>query len=219
MGHPVRGSSEKQIPFGDDNKKGKNRKKGNSKDKIPLSGAEEFVGGDGVGADADAGGVVDGVGDGGWHAGDADLADAAGAEWIELRVRDIEDGDVKSADVGVDGDVIVGEVAVGGAAGDRVDKGLFGEGEADAPDDAALELIDSGLAVHERADVVGGDDAADLDHARVAIDGDLSEDGAEGLRGVFVAVCGGLGGAEGFDGISFGLIAVAGHEGDEGFAA
>src|SRR6185437_302510 len=65
---PVRGSSEKQIPFGDDNKKGKDRRKGKGKDRIPLSGAEEFVGGDGVGADADAGGVVDGVGDGGWHA-------------------------------------------------------------------------------------------------------------------------------------------------------
>src|SRR6185312_13500814 len=141
-----------------------------------VSGAEEFVGGDGVFADADA--------------GDADLADAACSEWIELCVGNVEDGDVDVADVGVDGDVVVGEVAVGGAAGDGVDDGGFSEGEADAPDDAAVQLIDAGLVVHERADVVSADDAADLDHAGVAIDGNLGEDGAEGLRGVVGAVGG-----------------------------
>src|SRR5579875_3190137 len=56
-------------------------------------GEHDLVGGDGVVADALAGGVVDGVGDGGGGSGDADLADATGAEWIELGVGDVEDGD------------------------------------------------------------------------------------------------------------------------------
>ena len=52
--------------------------------------------------------------------------------------------------------------------------------------------------VHEVADVVGGDDAADLDHVGVAVDGDLGEDGSEGLGGVGIFVFAGLGGAHGF---------------------
>ena len=127
----------------------------------------------------------------------------------------LSDGDVEGADVGVDRDVVVGEVAVDGVAGDGVDDGAFGEREADAPDDAAVELIDAGLAVHEGADVVGGDDAADLDHAGVAVDGHFGEDSAEGLRGVGVSVCGGLSGAFSFDG----LIVVASDERGECFAA
>ena len=52
---------------------------------------------------------------------------------------------------------------VGGAAVDGVDVGsVLVEGEGDAPDDAAHELVEAGLVVHEGADVVGGDDAADL---------------------------------------------------------
>ena len=55
--------------------------------RIEALRAEEFVEGDGVVADAFAGGVVDGVGDGGGDSGDADLADAAGAERVELCSR------------------------------------------------------------------------------------------------------------------------------------
>jgi hypothetical protein len=174
----------------------------------------EFVRGDGVVADADGGGVVDGVRDGGGGAGDADLADAAGAERVELGVGDVEAGDVEGADVAVDGDVVVGEVFVDGAAGDGVDERGFVEREADAPDDSALELVDAGLLVHQRADVVGCDDAADVDHAGVAIDGDLGEDGTEGLLRGGGVVLAGLGGALGFDVLG----AVAGDERGDVFA-
>ena len=64
------------------------------------------------------------------------------------------------------------------------------EGEADAPDDAAVELVGAGLLVEEGADVVGGDDSADLDHMGVDVDGDLGEDRSPGLGGVGFARAG-----------------------------
>jgi hypothetical protein len=69
---------------------------------------------------------------------------------------------VHLADVCVDGDVVFAEVLVDGAAVDGVGVGFFVEGHADSPDDAAYELIGARLLVDEGADVVGGDDAADL---------------------------------------------------------
>ncbi len=110
------------------------------------SGLHDFVEGDGEVADALAGGVVDGVGDGSGGSGDADLADAAGTEGVELVVGDVEGGDVDLVDVGVDGDVVLGEAFVDGATVDGVDEGFFVEGHADSPDDAADELVGAGGA-------------------------------------------------------------------------
>ena len=87
--------------------------------------AHDFVERDGKVADTLAGGVVDGIGDGGCRSGDADLAGAAGAEGVELIVGDADGGDVDLVDVGVDGDVVFGEVLVDGAAVGGVDDGLF----------------------------------------------------------------------------------------------
>jgi hypothetical protein len=70
------------------------------------SGPHDLVEGDGEVADALAGGVVDGVGYGGGCSGDADFADASGAERVEFVVGDVEGGDVDLVDVGVDGDVL-----------------------------------------------------------------------------------------------------------------
>ena len=151
--------------------------------------------------------------DGGGGSGDADLADAAGAERVEFVVGDVDGGDVDLVDVGVDGDVVLGEVFVDGAAVGGVDEGLFVEGHADAPDDAADELVGAGLLVDEGADVVGADHAADLHHVGVGVDGDFGEDGSPGVRGEGVAVFGEFGGGCGFDG----RVAVAGDEGGDGF--
>src|ERR1700730_8458943 len=142
------------------------------------SGLHDLVKGDGEGADALSGGVVDGVGDGGGGSGDADFADASGAERVEFVVGDVEGGDVDLVDVGVDGDVILGEVFVYGAAVGWVNEGLFVEGHADAPDDAADELVGAGFGVDKGADVVGTDHAADLHHVSVGVDCDFGEDGA-----------------------------------------
>src|SRR5207302_10307752 len=134
-------------------------------------------------ADAFAGGVVDGVGYGGGGSGNADFADASRSERVEFVVGDVEGGDVDFVDVGVDGDVVLGEVFVDGAAVGWVDEGLFVEGHADSPDDAADELVGAGLLINEGADVVGADHAAYLHHVGVRVDGYLGEDGAPGVCG------------------------------------
>src|SRR5258708_16468019 len=121
------------------------------------SGGDEVGGGGGEVGDGFGGGVVDGVGCGGCCSCDADFADASGAERVEFVVGDVEGGDVDLVDVGVDGDVVLGEVFVDGAAVGWVDEGLFVEGHADAPDDASDELVGAGLLIDEGADVVVAD--------------------------------------------------------------
>ena len=176
------------------------------------SGVHDFVERDGKVADAFAGGVVDGVRDGGGGAGDADLSDAPRSEGVELVVGNADDGDVDLVDVGVDRDVVFGEVFVDGAAVGGVDEGLFQEGHAYSPDDSADELVGACLCVDEGAYVVGADHAADLHHVSVDVDGDFGEDGSPGVRGEGVPVFGHLGGGGGFDR----RVAVAGDEGREG---
>ena len=58
---------------------------------LPFS-SQELVQGDGQVSDADAGGVVDGVGDGRGGADDADLADPLGAHRVDVRVLLVEPG-------------------------------------------------------------------------------------------------------------------------------
>ena len=56
--------------------------------------------------------MVDGVGDRRGDTGEADLADAAGSERVQVVVRIVEEGDVNVGRVGVDGYNVVGEAAV-----------------------------------------------------------------------------------------------------------
>src|SRR5438034_7891926 len=74
---------------------------------------EEILDHDGDVPDADAGGVVDGVGDGGGHADDGDFADSFGTDGIVQGVGVFDEVDVDVGDVGVDGYQVAGEVAVG----------------------------------------------------------------------------------------------------------
>src|SRR3954454_14980779 len=67
---------------------------------------QEVLDGDGDVPDPDAGGVVDGVGDGGGHAHHGDLADPLGAEGTVQGVRVLHEVDVDVGDVGVDRDQI-----------------------------------------------------------------------------------------------------------------
>ena len=63
------------------------------------------------------------------------------------------------------------------------------------------KLVVSGLVVHESADVVGGDHAADLNHVGVGVNGHFGEDGSPGLRGEGFVILRGFGGAFALDGL------------------
>src|SRR6516165_236975 len=81
---------------------------------------EELVGGDREVADADAGGVVDGVGDRGGDTHDADLAGPLGAHRVVVRVVLVDPGGLDVLGVGAGGDVVAGQVAVDDVAEPRV---------------------------------------------------------------------------------------------------
>jgi hypothetical protein len=73
----------------------------------------------GNGPDADADGVVNGVGDGGGHPDDADLAGALGAHRVVVRVVLIDPGGLDVLGVGACGDVVAGQVTVDDVAEPR----------------------------------------------------------------------------------------------------
>ena len=77
-----------------------------------LRGAYQPVHADAQVADADAGGVVEGVGNGGVGASDADLADSVGLRGADVAVGLLDEVDVDAADVGADGDAVLGQVVV-----------------------------------------------------------------------------------------------------------
>jgi hypothetical protein len=69
--------------------------------------------------------VIDGVGDGGSGADVADLAEALRAHRVDVRIVLVDPGDLKAADVGIDGDAVLGEVVVDKVAEARVQYALF----------------------------------------------------------------------------------------------
>src|SRR5919201_3455456 len=69
---------------------------------VPASALEEVLNGDRQLADAAAGGVEDGVGDGGGDADLADLADALDAEGVDDLVADLDELHLDVGRVGVD---------------------------------------------------------------------------------------------------------------------
>ncbi|MCW3054451.1 MAG: hypothetical protein JWN14_3621, partial [Chthonomonadales bacterium] len=82
-----------------------------------LFGGEEVLDFDGEVADTDAGGVIDGAADGGGDPGEADLSDAACAQFVQGHVGMIEEGDIDAGRIGVGRHHVVGEVAVDGRSG------------------------------------------------------------------------------------------------------
>jgi hypothetical protein len=70
-------------------------------------------------SDAPAGGVLHGIGDGGRHADDPDLAEALDAEGAEA-VRPANEDDVEVGHVSIDRDQVVAEGRIGDAAGGEV---------------------------------------------------------------------------------------------------
>ena len=122
----------------------------------------------------------DGVGDGGVDARDAEFADALDAEWIDESVDFVEHDGLDVDDVGVDGDVVFGEVLVDEAGGFPVEFGGLVQGGRKAPDLAAVELRPGCSAIHDASAGEDADHARDADFAGVAADADLDEVGAVG---------------------------------------
>src|SRR5207237_898980 len=101
---------------------------------------DQYVELDRQAADTPAGRVEDRVGDRGGDAGDADLADAARPDRVEVAIILVAEADVDLADVGVHRHVVLGEVGVDEASVALVEQRLFHQRHAHAPDDAAHEL-------------------------------------------------------------------------------
>ena len=100
-------------------------------------------------ADALARRMMDGVGDRGGDADDADLAQALDAEAIDLGVGLVDEDDLDLSNVGVHGDMVFGDVGVHDPAEFMVDQRLLMQRHADAPDHAADDLAARGLGVED----------------------------------------------------------------------
>src|SRR5579864_1967514 len=87
--------------------------------------AEELVKRDGQIAHADAGRVIDGVGDGGGGANDPELPDPLHAQRVDVPVLRLDPGDLNGLHIRVGGDVVPGEVVVDVVPEARVQHALF----------------------------------------------------------------------------------------------
>jgi integrase len=144
---------------------------------------EQLVDSDREVADAGAEGIVHGVGDRRRGADDADLAEALGAGRPECVLGLVQPGDVELIDVGVDGDVVLGEVVVDDVAEGRVEDALFVQRHGQAHGHSAYELRPCRRGVEDVAGGEHSDEARDPHFGGVEVDVDLRELGTEGEPG------------------------------------
>jgi hypothetical protein len=133
-------------------------------------------------ADAAAGGMEDGVGDGGGDADLADLADALEAKRVDHLVADLDELHLDVGRVGVDRDQVLAQAGVGPAARPCVHAGALQQGLAEPPQHPAHELAAGRLGVQDAAGREGAEQAPHPDQAEVGVDRDLGELGPEGRR-------------------------------------
>ena len=112
---------------------------------------EDVFGQEGDFGEGDAGGVFDGVEDGGGGAVHGEFADAFGAEG-SVRRGDLFEGDVDGRKVGAGGHDVVGHLVVGEMA--VVPEAFLVEGVADALGDAAFDLAGGEDRVEDLADLL-----------------------------------------------------------------
>ena len=111
--------------------------------------------------------------------GNTNLADAAYADGIEVLVVLVDEGDVDLADVGVHGNMVVGEIAVDESPVAAIEHAFLEQRLTHPPDDTALKLAACHLRIEKPSDAVRCDDARDADHAERKIDADLGENRTE----------------------------------------
>jgi hypothetical protein len=149
-----------------------------------LQGEQDLVRRDRQIADADAGRVVNPVGDGGRGAGDPHLAETLGAHRVDLRIVLVDPGSLHAADVGVGGDVVADEVVVDVVAEVRVQDAVLVQCHREPPCHPAQQLRPGGLGVDDPSD---GEDAQQPRHvylAGVGVHADFGELRAEGVHRV-----------------------------------
>ena len=137
----------------------------------------DLFGRDGQGGDADAAGVVDGVGDGGAGAEVGGLADAFGATGAGAVRAGNEDG-LQVRHVAHGRHLVVAEMGGGHAAVD--DQEILHDGLPEAVGDAAVDLALMQGGMDDLANVVSCRKAIDGELAGVAIDGDLGHLAGDG---------------------------------------
>ena len=142
---------------------------------------------------AHAGGVVDGVGDGGHRRDDGHLAHAADAVGV-AGVRHLDDLGVDHGEVEAGGHAVVEEAGVRHGAV-LLPHVLLAERPADALDGAALHLPLDVAGVDGGAGVLDGGEAEDIDLARLGVDLDVDDVAGEG--GADASRVGAGGGADG----------------------
>src|SRR5262245_40755924 len=128
--------------------------------------------------------MENGVGDRRGYADDADFPQAFSAERIDDRIVLFNEDHVNLTYVGVDGDVILGQIVVYEASEVLVHHALFFQRHADAPDNAAHNLTPRRLGIQDAPAGDGADDARDADYAQVLIDFHLREDCRMRIPGV-----------------------------------
>src|SRR5919107_6012989 len=115
---------------------------------------------------------------------DADLAYPLGAHGVDVRVVLVDPGDVHLADVGVGGDVVLGEVLVDDVPEAPVHQALLVQRHGEAHGHPANELRPGRLGVDDVADGEHPGHAWDAHFPRVRVHPRLDEVRAEGVHGI-----------------------------------
>src|SRR6476646_9173319 len=137
---------------------------------------EHLVDGNWQVANAFAGGMIDGIGDGSGYSDNTDLAHALDSERVDDVVRLIDEDDLDVLYVGVHRHMILGDVGVHNATEGVIIKRFLMEGHADTPYDAPHDLTGGGLRID---DAPGGnriDNACHADDPKLLVHLHFGED-------------------------------------------
>src|SRR5258706_1313817 len=116
---------------------------------------------------ANACGMVDRRSDGSGDSGQADLADPARANFVDLLVGKVQEVHLDRWRVSVDCHNIVGQVAVDRRAGLGIVTGMFEQCHADSHDDRAFDLVPAGQRIDDSSRVYTGYDTIDAQAANL----------------------------------------------------
>ena len=139
-------------------------------------------------AHANAGCVVNGVGNRRSHARHADFADAAGTVFVHDVVGVIEKSHVLLGQIRASGHEVIGKAAVDGLASTMVVDGVFKQRLAEAHDGGSENLVGAGSFIDDAAAIENGNDAADPEPRDVRLPLNFREVAAERVKGILLCL-------------------------------